>query len=117
MVICKATVRFKRFTPAMLTLLNALYAADQGRMEGQPADLVITSANDAAHLATSKHYTDQALDVRSKTFATEAAKRDFLVSLRAQLGPQFTVLYEDAGTPNEHFHLQVKKGTVFHGRS
>jgi|SRR3990167_11011318 len=112
MVSCKPSVRFKRFTPAMMTLLNALYAADLGKVEGQPEDLVITSANDSTHGDGSRHYTDEALDVRSKTFATEQAKDAFRANLTKQLGPKFTVLYEGKGTPNQHFHCQPKKGTT-----
>ena len=110
MVITKATVRFKRFTPALMTLLNTLYACDLGKLEGQPEDLVITSANDSQHLPTSRHYTNEALDVRCKSFATMAAKRAFRVHLETQLGPKFRVLLEGLGTDNEHFHAQVRKG-------
>lgn len=113
MLVCKASVRFKRFTPALMTLLNALYAADLGKLDGQPDDLVITSANDSTHSRFSRHYVDEALDVRSKSFATEQAKRIFRDNLAKQLGPKFTVLYEARGTANEHFHCQPKKGTVF----
>ena len=113
MLICKASVRFKRLTPALMTLLNALYAADRGKVEGQPEDLVITSANDSTHGEFSRHYRDEALDVRSKSFASEQAKKVFRDSLVSQLGQKFTVLYESRGTPNEHLHLQVRKGTTF----
>lgn len=113
MVICKSSVRFKRFTPAMMALLNTLYAVDLGKLAGQPEDLVITSANDSGHMATSRHYRDEALDVRSKSFASVAAKRAFRAHLEAQLGPQFRVLLEQLGTPNEHFHCQVRKGMTF----
>ena len=113
MVTCKTSVRFKRFTPAMMTLLNALYAADVGKVEGQPVNLVITSGNDSQHGARSRHYADEALDVRSKSFADEQAKKVFRDNVAAQLGPKFTVLYEGRGTANEHFHLQPKKGTVY----
>lgn len=109
MLICKANVRFKRITPAMMILLNALYRMDQLKLDGQPDDIVITSANDSKHMAKSRHYTDEALDVRSKTFADEAAKARFVTQLRAQLGTDFTVLYEGKGTPNQHFHVQVRR--------
>lgn len=113
MVTVKASVRFKRFTPALMTLLNTLYACDLGKLEGQPADLVITSANDSQHAPNSKHYEDAALDVRSKSFPTLAAKRTFRAHLETQLGPKFRVLYEDHGTPQQHFHCQVRKGVTF----
>lgn len=113
MVMFKSTVRLKRLTPALLTMLNALYAADLEKLVGQPEDLVITSGNDSTHAANSRHYTDEALDVRSKTFINEATKEQFRVTLEANLGPQFRVLHESNGTPNEHYHIQVKKGQTF----
>lgn len=112
MLICKPSVRFKRFTPAMMAMLNALYAADLGKIEGQPEDLVVTSANDSTHGPQSKHYADLALDVRSKTFAKEA-REQFRASLERSLGPKFRVLLEDASTANQHFHVQVKRGQTF----
>jgi hypothetical protein len=113
MLICKASVRFKRLTPALMEILNTLFAMDQHRAaDVQPADLVITSANDSTHGATSRHYRDEAIDVRSKTFP-EGLKGPFRALLEAELGPRFRVLLEDRGTPNEHFHCQVKKGQTF----
>lgn len=113
MVTVKPSVRFKRFTPALMTLLNTLYACDLGKLLDQPDDLVITSANDSTHLATSKHYEDAALDIRSKSFPNLAAKRAFRAHLETQLGPKFRVLLEGVGTENEHLHAQVRKGATF----
>ena len=112
MVTCKASVRFKRFTPAMMRLLNALTAADMEYIDGQPTDLVITSANDSTHLLTSKHYQDAAVDVRSNTF-TPQSKPLFRVALERRLGPKFRVLFEGKGTQQEHFHVQVRRGDTF----
>ena len=109
----KPTVRFKRFTPAIMTLLNTLYACDLGKLVGQPEDLVITSANDSQHGPQSRHGKDEALDLRSKTFADETAKNLFRAHLARQLGPRFTVLYEAPGTEKQHFHCQPKKGTTY----
>lgn len=112
MLICKGSVRFKRFTPAVMTILNALYAADLGKLAGQPDDLVITSANDSTHGEDSRHYSDEALDIRSKSFSHQT-KEIFRKSLESNLGPKFRVLFEGKGTDNEHFHAQVKKGAIF----
>lgn len=108
-VTCKSTVRLVGVTPALVRLLYTLVLLDESPVDGQPEDLVITSINDSTHKARSKHYTNEALDVRSKTFAGEKAKAAFLSHLRTSLGDGFTVLYEGAGTPNEHFHAQVKR--------
>lgn len=76
-------------------------------------DLVITSGNDSRHGANSRHYVDEAIDVRSHNFASRAAKREFRATFEAALGPQFRVLLECEGTANEHFHAQVRKGHVY----
>lgn len=102
-----STVRFKQFTPALLRLLRAIYTVCP--------DAVITSANDGGHMAGSRHYTNEALDLRCKHLATEAEKRALAAALRAELGPAFTVLYEDPGGPNQHVHLQPKRGTIYGG--
>jgi hypothetical protein len=112
MLICKASVRFKRFTPAMMAILAGIYEADIDEADGQPTDLVITSANDSTHGDGSRHYRDEAIDLRSKTFP-EGLKEPFRADLQRRLGPKFRVLLENRGTLNEHFHCQVKKGQTF----
>jgi len=107
-VICKPSVRFKGFTFPLLTILDTLVYLDRHPVKGQPADIVITSASDGKHKVGSKHYTNEALDVRSKTFKYEAREL-FICALAHELGGLFTVLYEGDGTPNAHIHVQVKK--------
>lgn len=112
MLTTKPTVRFRVITPALLHMLGVLEGLSRSFF-GLPLEgLVITSGSDGAHMEGSKHYTGEALDVRSKTL--NAKTRDgFIATLRAQLGPSFTVLLEDVGTANEHVHVQVKKGRRF----
>jgi len=112
-LVCKPTVRFKAFTPALLRILRGVYTVAQAIET--PADVVITSANDSDHLPTSQHYRDMAIDLRTRTFASETDKLRFAAKLRAELGSAFTVLYEGAGTPGEHLHVQVRKGTTYEG--
>lgn len=108
-VICKPGVRFKGFGPAMMRLLTALTdLAEYGT--GLPEQLVITSANDSTHSPRSRHYRNEAIDIRSRNFPTRKAKRAFREMYERALGPKFRVLFEGDGTPNEHFHAQVKKG-------
>jgi hypothetical protein len=115
MVITKnSTVHFKRFTPAMMSMLNVLYALNQQQIPDFPEDFVITSANDStSHSVKSKHYEDKAIDVRSKNFKTRTAKFLFINRVQHILGPKFTALLENHGTANEHFHIQVKRGENF----
>ena len=107
-VTCKPTVRFKAFNFSLLTILDTLVWLDAHKVTGQPEDIVITSANDSTHKANSKHYSNEALDVRSKSFDADA-RAAFIAALKRELGEAFTVLYEGDGTPNQHFHVQVKK--------
>lgn len=107
--------------PDALILLCALVNA-HGGFEGAPADLVITAGSDGAHKKGSRHYTYQALDIRSKPFAPQD-KLLFLQAVIARLGPPVAVttptgpgyqtadgqwlgILESRGKPNEHFHLE-----------
>lgn len=112
-LVCKSGVRVKAFTPALLRLLRGVWTVAQGCTD--VSDVVITSANDSAHHAQSRHYTNEALDLRVHNFSSDAARRRFVAALRTELGPAFTVLYEGAGTPNAHLHLQVRKNTTYEG--
>lgn len=71
-------------------------------------DLFVTSGNDKVHARGSAHYTDEALDFRSKHLTT-AEKQAFIVTVKRRLGQTFTVLLEDDGRDNEHIHIQVAK--------
>ena len=110
---CKPSVRFKAFTPALLRILRGVFAVAQGCAD--VPDVVITSANDSTHGEHSRHYTNEAVDLRSRSFPSVTAKQKFTALLRLELGPAFTVLFESAGTPNEHWHIQPKKGTTYEG--
>lgn len=69
-------------------------------------DVVITSGEDGTHRIDSRHYTSEAIDVRSKNFAT-ADKRRFLDRVKHRLGPGYDCLLESRGKANEHFHFEV----------
>jgi hypothetical protein len=114
-VICKPSVRFKGFTRGLVRILSAvLVVAERTR---SMAEVVITSANDGRHSQRprSRHYTNEALDLRSRNFTTPAARDRFLARLRAELGSRFYVAYEGHGTPNAHIHVQPRRGTVWRG--
>jgi len=75
-----------------------------------PFDITITSGNDSTHKVGSKHYHDQALDVRSWTFPTathEGIRWVLERALNATPVPPvpFRVLLE-----SDHFHCQVAMG-------
>jgi hypothetical protein len=111
MLTTKPGVRFATITPTLLHMLATVERLSR-TLFGLPAEgLVITSGSDSTHMTGSKHYTGEALDLRSKTLG--ALKPTVVATLRAELGTQFTVLLEHEGTPNEHVHIQVKKGRRF----
>lgn len=105
-VITKPSVRFGGFTWALCTILDTLLWCDAHPLPSQPADLVITAASDGKHKVGSRHYTFEAIDLRTKTFKDHQAKVGFASRLRNELGSGFTVLLESEGTPNEHLHIQ-----------
>lgn len=116
-----SAVRLNFASEPIRRLLRALGEADaaHGRLVqlgGQvlyDGDLWVTSANDSAHGKGSRHYADEAIDIRSHNFRSRAAKRTFREWYEVALGPQFRVLLEGEGTANEHFHAQVRKGHVY----
>lgn len=114
MLTTKATVRFAVITPALLRMLDVVERLSR-TLPGLPdAGLVITAGSDGMHRTGSRHYTGEAIDLRSKTLHTDV-RGLLMAALREELGPQFTVLLEDAGAPNEHVHCQVRRGQRFEG--
>lgn len=80
------------------------------RLKQLPFDLIVTSGNDSTHKEGSKHYVDQALDLRSWSFpeGTHEGVRWVLErALNSAPVPPvpFRVLFE-----GDHFHCQVAKG-------
>jgi len=105
------TIRFKEFSPAMMTMLNVLYSLNLQKIPDFPDDFVITSANDStSHSAKSKHYENKALDIRSKNFKDNLSKVLFIDRIQNMLGNKFIIFLENPGKTQEHFHIQVKKG-------
>lgn len=113
MLSTKPSVRFRVITPALLRMQSVLLLASRILPDLPSEGLVITSGTDGQHSPNSRHYVGEALDLRSKSFSSVAARATFMGSLQQLLGPQFTVLLEDDGGPNEHIHIQVKKGRRF----
>ena len=101
MVALKSSVKLAGLTPQITV---ALIVASSIAQEMQ-RDLVVTSANDSKHMAGSKHYSGEALDFRTHDWAKDA-KESFVNRLRAALGPNFDVIQEDMGGPNEHCHVE-----------
>lgn len=117
-VVFKDNCRFKVMTPALLFMIGHLNKI----MSDIPSipDLMITSVNDSGHSINpqSRHYTDEAIDVRTHNFTDTMQKMTFLnqITSRMNTDPEALVAncfwgqIEDLNTPNEHCHLQVTMG-------
>ena len=84
----------------MAAIANVAQALDE------PVDVLITSGNDSTHMTGSKHYTYEALDIRSKNFPSVAAKQHFMDAVMKRLGSGYQMILENEGKVQEHFHLE-----------
>ncbi len=77
-------------------------------------DLVITSGSDGVHSGPEDpHKLGKAYDFRSHNL-DNLIKQQILANLNNLLGlERFYYFLESPGEANEHFHIQVKKGTDF----
>lgn len=106
----KDGVLFTKIAPGGFRILGAIdKVAEQLNL-----DLVITSACDGLHSGDNDpHHRGEAYDVRSHDLALED-KDKVLAWIQKYLGADhFFAFLEAAGTDNEHFHIQVRKGTVY----
>lgn len=93
-----ATVRPKALVIAA-AVINTAHAM------GLTKDMVITSGNDGRHMPGSKHGTGDALDIRTKHL-TRQERLNFIEFLGDRLGPDYDVVLEHLGRPNEHLHVE-----------
>jgi hypothetical protein len=68
-------------------------------------DMLITSGNDSKHMEGSKHYSDEALDFRSKHMNVDECNALMRI-VRKRLGKNYQVLLEFSMKPNEHIHIE-----------
>ena len=109
MIRFKSEVKLDFTSPAICHILYNLSKVSKIN----DVDLTITSGNDStAHARDSKHYTNQAMDVRSHDFEPNM-KTLIFEEIKKELGSRFFVDLENEGGPNEHFHIQVRKGGTF----
>jgi hypothetical protein len=109
-VFAKSSVSFAVMAPGGFRILSAIEQAS----EKLACDLILTSGCDGIHSGPNDpHHSGNAYDLRSHDFSPEQKDR-VLAQVMNYLGwDQFYGFLEDAGTDNEHFHFQVKKGTIF----
>lgn len=77
-------------------------------------DCIITSVTDGVHSLTSLHYTGAAFDLRTHVFRSDDKAATAAARIRNRLGDDFDVLFESAGSPNAHIHVeyQPKRSTT-----
>lgn len=109
-VLVKEGVLFTKIAPGGFRILYAIDRAAQSLN----VDLTITSGCDGEHSGPDDpHHRGEAYDIRSHEFG-EGPKQGVLKELLSFLDLEhFYGFLESPGTPNEHFHIQVKKGTTF----
>jgi hypothetical protein len=109
-ILVKSNVLFTTIAPGGFRILSAL---DQVA-KNLDCDLIITSGCDGEHSGPADpHHFGNAYDVRSHDFSVEQ-KDSVLARVMSILGwDRFYGFVEAPGTDNEHFHFQVKKGTVY----
>ena len=104
----KDGVLFTLIAPAGVAILAAIWRASQEL----GFDLTITSACDGAHSGPDDpHHHGEAYDVRSH----DCPDKDeaFACIMKSLPETQFFGWLEDKGLSNEHFHFQIRKGTVY----
>jgi len=105
----KEGVEFNPIAPGGFRILSAL---DQVAAQG--GDLTISSGSDGTHSGpTDPHKLGNAYDVRTHDLSANE-KTSVLAAVMTLLGwDRFYGFLESPNTENEHFHFQVKKGTVY----
>lgn len=109
MIIFKENCRFKTWTPELAEIFDVLLTLNLQKIPIYPEEWMVTSVDDSVHLPNSKHYKDKAIDLRSHNFDNNQKER-FRKLLALKLGDNYTVLLEDVGLDNEHFHIQLRMG-------
>ncbi len=113
MVKVKPGVAFDVVAPAGYVILDALKKASN--LLGK--DLTITSGTDGVHSGPGDpHETGEAFDVRSHDFPPALQKlvlAVIMVQLDGRMKDRFYGSLEKQGQPDEHYHLQRRKGTTF----
>src|SRR5260370_10998889 len=106
----KPGISFSTIAPGGFRILSAI---DQTAQK-LDCELTITSACDGEHSGPNDpHHRGEAYDVRTHDFSAEQ-KALILAQIMQKLGwERFYGFLEAPGTDNEHFHFQVKKGTVY----
>ncbi|MBP5246731.1 MAG: hypothetical protein J6Z31_02620 [Fibrobacter sp.] len=96
-----------KLEPVMDTA-GLVVVAEYHKAMGDSYRPTITSANDFSwHGRFSKHYLNLALDFRIRDVPFHK-RSELVLAIKKALGERFLVLWEDAGTLNEHLHIEFR---------
>jgi hypothetical protein len=99
-----AQIRVKPGVQPRLVHLMAGLANAASRVQGV-GEAWVTSAMDSTHSTDSLHYALRAIDIRTHNL-TDTQIVDLVAQLKLEFGRDADVIYEHAGTPNAHIHLE-----------
>lgn len=106
MIRCKDSVRFTCLRREIWTLFG--FIEDIFASHGAAA---IVTCGTEAHGPDDPHTHGFAIDLRSKHIAQNDTKHEIWQAMKDKFGPAYTVLFENEGKEQEHFHVQLKRGT------
>lgn len=105
----KSNVRLTNIVPEMVfanQIVEYVYEKFAQWTQVDSQECVCTSGNDSKHGINSLHSHDgkcRALDYRTNNVANPSQLKD---EIKFRLGQEFDVLFEGAGTPNQHLHVE-----------
>lgn len=103
----KGNVKLYDMQPQILLAINVAAV----HYDNNSTNCVITSMNDSgnSHRVNSLHAIGHAVDLRTKNLPLDSiAKSRFADDIRSDLGPNYDVLLENLGDPNEHLHIEYQ---------
>ena len=98
-------LRLKNTVVVPKVVIIAAAVVNAANVLGLGQDMLITSGNDGKHMKKSKHYTNAALDFRTKHLQGNE-KDDLRDEVKHRLGSTYDVILEDRGGLNEHLHVE-----------
>jgi hypothetical protein len=100
-----ALLKFKAGVVVSKQAIIAAATINAANALGLAGPITVTSGNDSTHKVGSKHYSDEALDIRTKDL-TKMEKHALATAVKARLGLDYDVILESEGKANEHLHIE-----------
>lgn len=98
----KPGVKFTTLRPVLVDIFMALNDISLILQH----DITITSGSEGTHMAGSKHYTGEAIDIRTKDLTDDQRQRLWF-ALKQHLGPHYDVV-EEFNPPHIHIEYDPK---------